>query len=46
MAGVRFPTGATFFYLPHSIQIGSGVHPFFYPIGTRNFFPGGIEAKA
>jgi hypothetical protein len=29
------------FSLPHSIQTGSGVHPFSHPMGTRGSFPWG-----
>jgi hypothetical protein len=28
------------FFLPHSVQSGSGVHPASYPMGTRDSFPG------
>jgi hypothetical protein len=37
---VRFPAGAGSFSLHHSVQIGSGAHPAFYPVSTRSSFPG------
>jgi len=41
---VRFPAGAVNFSLHHHVQNGSGANPDFYPMGTRDFFPGGKEA--
>jgi hypothetical protein len=38
---VRFPAGAGNFSLHHRVQNGSGVHPAFYPRGTRGSFTGG-----
>jgi hypothetical protein len=32
------------FSLFHSVQIGSGAHPAYYPIGTGGNFPGGEAA--
>jgi hypothetical protein len=40
--GVRFPAGASDFSLLHSVQTGSGAHPYSYPIGTAGSF-GGIK---
>jgi hypothetical protein len=42
----RFPARAGNFSLHHRVQIGSGVHPAFYPMGTRGSFPGGKAAGA
>jgi hypothetical protein len=39
-ARVRLPAGHDF-YLPHSVQTGSGAHPASYPVGTGGDFPGG-----
>jgi hypothetical protein len=33
------------FSLLHTIQIGSGIHPAYYPMGTVGFFPGGKAAE-
>jgi len=30
--------------LRHRIQTGTGTHPIFYSMGTRDFFPGGKAA--
>jgi hypothetical protein len=43
---VRFPAGAGNFYLHHRVQNGSGAHAAFYPMGTRDSFPGGKAAEA
>jgi hypothetical protein len=43
--GVRVPVGSRIFF-PHVVQIGSGVHPTFYPMGTGGSFPGGKAAGA
>jgi hypothetical protein len=37
--GVRVPVGSEFSLL-HIVQTDSGVHPTFYPMGTRGSFPG------
>jgi hypothetical protein len=38
---VQFPAGAGNFSLHHCIQNSSGAHPASYPVGTRDFLPGG-----
>jgi hypothetical protein len=43
---VQFPVGSGNFSLHHRIQNGSGVHPAFYPMGTRGSFPGDKAAGA
>jgi hypothetical protein len=37
---VRLPAGAGNFSLYHRVQNGSGVHPAFYPMGSRGSFLG------
>jgi hypothetical protein len=41
---VRFPAGGGNFSPHHRVQTGSGAHPPFYPIGTRDSFPAGKAA--
>jgi hypothetical protein len=41
---VRFPAGAGNFSVHHRFQTGSGVHPAFYPMGTRGSFSGSKAA--
>jgi hypothetical protein len=43
-AEVRFPVGARYFSLLHSVQTGSGAHPASYPMGTGFSFSGGKAA--
>jgi hypothetical protein len=43
---VRYPAGTGNFSLHHRVQNGSGAHPASYPMGTRDFFPGGKTAEA
>jgi hypothetical protein len=43
--GVRVPYSQEFSLL-HVVQIGSGVHPTCYPVGTGVFFPEGEAAGA
>jgi hypothetical protein len=38
---VRFPAGAGNFSLHHGVQNDSGAHPASYPMGKREYFPGG-----
>jgi hypothetical protein len=38
--------GARDFFLLHSVQIDSGAHPDFYPLGTGDSSPGGKAARA
>jgi hypothetical protein len=40
-AGVRFPAGARYFSIFHSVQTGFRAHPAFYRMSTGGFFPGG-----
>jgi hypothetical protein len=42
---VRVPVGPKIFFL-HVVQTGSGVHPTFYPRGTRELFSRGKAAGA
>jgi hypothetical protein len=42
MTGVRFPSGARDFSVPHSVYIGSGAHPASYTMGTGDSF---LEVK-
>jgi hypothetical protein len=44
MIGVRFPAGTGNFSLRHRVQIGCGVHPTSYPMGTGGSFLGGKAA--
>jgi hypothetical protein len=37
---VVFPAGVGNFSLHHRVWNGSGAHPTFYPMGTRDYFPG------
>jgi hypothetical protein len=39
-SGVQFPAVAENISRHHSVQIGSGTHPAFYPMGARGSFPG------
>jgi hypothetical protein len=39
MAGVRLPVGAWYFSLLHSVETGSGAHPFSYPMGIWGSLP-------
>jgi hypothetical protein len=41
--GVRFSAGAKDFSLLHSVKIDSGAHPLSYAMGTRDFFPRGVN---
>jgi hypothetical protein len=43
---VRFPAGGENFSLHHRVQIGSGIHPASYSMGTGGSFPGGKAAGA
>jgi hypothetical protein len=43
---VRFPAGAGNFSLHYHVQNGSGAHPTFYPVGTRDSFFGGKATGA
>jgi len=45
MIGGRAPTEAGNLSFHHRVQIGSGVHPASYPMGTRGSFPGGKAAE-
>jgi hypothetical protein len=45
-SGVRFPAGAGNFSLNHCVQTSSGAHPASYPMGIRDYFPGGKVAGA
>jgi hypothetical protein len=46
MAGVWFLAGARDFSLLHSVQIVSGAHPIFYPMGNAVCFPVDKAARA
>jgi hypothetical protein len=43
---VRSPAETGNFSLHHRVQISSGAHPAYYPMGTRCSFPGGKAAGA
>jgi hypothetical protein len=46
MIEVRVPEGVGNFPLHHHVHTGPGVHPVFYPMGTKGSFLGGKAAGA